>query len=119
MNSSYVEYFLSILLGGTIVWLFLRATFAKTKVPRTEFEELNSNFRDSMVENVKLEERISIIQERVEELSEKLLKAEQELSIASDAKNSLSSINPNLQEKMNTQKTDIENISQKMEKDFD
>jgi hypothetical protein len=89
MNSSYAGYFVSILLGGTIVWLFVRATIAKTRVPRTEFDELYSNFRDSIGENVKLEERISIIQERVEELSEKLLKAEQELSIMDDAKNSL------------------------------
>jgi hypothetical protein len=110
MNSPYLEYFVSILLGGTIVWFFLRAICARTRVPRTEFDELNSNFRDSIGENVKLEERISIIQERVEELSEKLLKAEEELSIANDVRNSESSINLNLQEKRN----EIENIGQKM-----
>jgi hypothetical protein len=115
MNSSYAEYFVSILLGGAIVWFFLRAICARTKVPRTEFDELNSNFRDSIGENVKLEERISIIQERVEELSEKLLKAEEELSIANDARNSESSINQNLQEKMNTQKSEFENMRQKIE----
>ena len=114
MNSSYLEYFVSIFLGGAIVWFFLRAICARTRVPRTEFDELNSNFRDSIGENVKLEERISIIQERVEELSEKLLKAEEELSMANDAKTSTSSINPNLQEKMNTERIEIENISQKM-----
>jgi hypothetical protein len=84
----YVGFFLSFLIGGIIVWLFLRATIAKTKVPRTEFDELSSNFLDSIGENVKLEERISIIQERVEELSEKLLKAEEELSMANDCRNS-------------------------------
>jgi hypothetical protein len=115
MNSSYLEYFVSILLGGAIVWLFLRAICARTRVPRTEFDELHSNFHDSIGENIKLEERISIIQERVEELSEKLLKAEEELSIANDARNSESSMNPNLQEEMNIQKPEIENISQKIE----
>ena len=83
-------------------------------MPRTEFDELNSNFRDSIGENVKLEERISIIQERVEELSEKLLKAEEELSMAKDAKNSVSAIKPNLQEKTNTDRIEIEKISQKI-----
>ena len=115
MNSSYVGFLLSFSLGGIIVWIFLRAIFAKTRVPRTEFDELNSNYRDSIVENVKLEERISIMQERVEELNEKLLKAQHELSIATDAKNSVKSKNEMPEQQLNAQESEIENISQKFE----
>jgi len=86
MNSTYVGFLLSFLAGGIVVWLILKFTFAKSRVARTEFDHLNAAYRDSIVENVKLEERISNIQERVEELNEKLLKVEQELSIANDAK---------------------------------
>ena len=82
MNNYIFGFVFSFYLGGTIVWFYMRATFAKTRVPRTEFDELNSNYRDSIVENVKFEERISFMQERVEELNEKLLKAQHELSIA-------------------------------------
>ena len=102
MNSSNVGFVLSFLVGGTIVWIFLRLVFAKTKVPRTEFDQLNAAYRDSIVECVKLEERIAVMQERVEELNEKLLKAEQERSVGNDEKKSIRS-------------TEIENTGQKFE----
>src|SRR4030095_11449381 len=89
--SSYVGFVLSFLVGGTIVWIFLKVVFAKTKVPRTEFDQLNAAYRDSIVESVKLEERITVMQERVEELNEKLLKAEQGLSVGNDEKKSIRS----------------------------
>jgi len=110
MNSSYIGFFLSFLVGGIIVWIFLRATFAKTRVPRAEFDDLNSSYRDSIVENVVLEGQISSMQGRVEELSEKLLKAEQDLAIANDL---LKSMNEILAKKMNAQKTGIENTGKK------
>lgn len=94
----------------------MRATFANTKVDRTEFDRLNSSYRNSIEENVKLEERISIMQERVEELSEKLLKAEEELSIADGAKNSIRSMNEILYDKLKAQETQIENLSGEFEK---
>ena len=102
MNNFYVGFVLSFLVGGTIVWFFLRLVFAKTKVPRTEFDQLNAAYRDSIVESVKLEERIAVMQERVEELNEKLLKAQQGFSVGNDVKKSIGS-------------TEIENTGQKLE----
>ena len=116
MISSYVGFFLSFLAGGTIVWIFLKTTVAKSGVPRTEFDHLNAAYRDSIVENVKLGEQISNMQERVEELNEKLLKADQELSIASDEKTSLKSENEILKEKLNRQKSESENMGENFKK---
>ncbi len=116
MNNYIFAFVFSFYLGGTIVWFYMRATFANTKVDRTEFDRLNSSYRNSIEENVKLEERISIMQERVEELSEKLLKAEEELSIADGAKNSIRSMNEILYDKLKAQETQIENLSGEFEK---
>ena len=115
MNNYILGFVVSFYLGGAIVWFYMRATFLKTKVPRTEFDRLNSSYRDSIVENVKLEERITVLQQRVEELNEKLLKAERELSVVNDEKSSLRSVNEILQDELNTYKTRIENTSQQFE----
>jgi SMC interacting uncharacterized protein involved in chromosome segregation len=108
MDSVYLGFILSFLLGGISVWIFLRVSFAKTKVPRTEFDQLNAAYRDSIVENVKLEERISTMQKGVEELNEKLLKSEQEILKVNDDKNSLRSMNEILLKKLNAQRAEIE-----------
>jgi len=89
MDSIYVGFILSFLMGGIIVWIFLRVSFAKSRVPRAEFDQLNTAYRDSIVENVKLEERISAMQRSAEELNEKILKAEEELCKVNDDKKSL------------------------------
>ena len=88
MVESYIGFLLSFLVGGAIVWLSLKMICAKRRVPRTEFDQLNAAYRDSVVENVKLEERIAVMQERVEELNGKLLKGAEQLSHDKDANDS-------------------------------
>ena len=85
MDSIYVGFLLSFLVGGMTVWIFLRIMCAKARVPRAKYDQLNAAYRDSVVENVKLEERIAIMQERVEEFGEKLLKRDEHFSLDKDA----------------------------------
>ena len=108
MVDSYIGFIVSFLLGGALVWLLLKAVCAKRRVPRSEYDQLNAAYRDSIVENVKLEERISTMQKGVEALNEKVLKAEIEISKVIDDKNSLRTMNEILLEKLNTHKAGIE-----------
>ena len=84
MDKIYVGFFLSFLVGGIIVWLYFKTIFAKTRVRRADFDDLNSSFRNAVVEKVKLEEQISSIQGHVEHLNEQLKKANEDLSRTKD-----------------------------------
>ena len=116
MDSSYLGLIVSFLAGGGIVCILMRTIFAKASVPKTEFDHVNYEYRDSLVENVKLEERIAIVQERLEKSNEKLLEAEQELSIVNDDNDSLRSMNQILYDRLSAQKIEIENFQQQVEK---
>ncbi|MEP0861746.1 MAG: DNA recombination protein RmuC [Ignavibacterium sp.] len=107
---------IGLVIGFVIAFLFSRS---KKTIPIEEVNKLNEEINSLRIENGKLTERIKILEEDKSGLQSEL-KLEREKSEKLNSENSaLKSDYANLQEKLNEQKTEIEELQQKFVKEFE
>ena len=108
-----------ILIGGIIAWLILKVKAGGNKgLSRQEADILNEQVNNLRIEKSAAQERINILQENLKTATQDLTQ-EREKTLELNSSNSrLQSNFTNLQEKLSTQKEEVEQLQQKFTTEF-
>ena len=110
---------LGIVLGGIIAWLFFKVKAGANKgIPPEEVAVLNEQLNNLRMEKSAALERLSILQENLKTATQELTQERNKYLQLNSENSSLKSDFINLQDKLKTQKEEVEQIQQKFSTEF-
>jgi DNA recombination protein RmuC len=108
-----------ILIGGIIAWLSLKVKAGGEKgLSREEADVLNEQINNLRIEKSAAQERINILQENLKTTAQELVQEREKNFELNSSYSSLKSDFANLEEKLSTQKEDVEQLQQKFTTEF-
>lgn len=109
---------IGLLVGIVLTWIIRKLVFEKGYVPTSLADGLEKDLADLTLEKGKLEERLLLQSASEQAIKNNLKETETLLQGTNQQLARQEEINRGLQEKLSTQKQDLENIGQQFEKEF-
>ena len=109
---------LGLVAGITITWMIRKLLLEKDYVSKSEMDNLKNSFSVLQMEKGKMDERLRLLEISEKEAKENLGFKIEQLSSANQAKGRLEEANKGLLERLDTQKSDLEQIGQGFQKEF-
>jgi DNA recombination protein RmuC len=118
MTNSEIFVIVAFLAGILITWVIRKLLFEKDYVSKELLANAEKQMSDMLLEKGILEERFKLLGVSEQESKDKLSQAKNELNIINQSAIRLEEANKALQEKLDTQKQDLEQIGQKFQTEF-
>lgn len=118
MQNSILLILVAFVVGAIIAWIFVKLIFAKKHVVKQVFEDLDKRFQSLSLEKGILEASYAELKSKEQKVQAELSNKLNDIAEANKAIAGLSAAIEFKQEKLDTQKQDLEQIGQKFEKEF-
>lgn len=118
MPDSIILIIASFITGVILTWIIRKLLFEKNHVEKNEFDNLNSKFNNLTLEKVVLEAGYNELKKTEGKIQNEIKDIQTELSSEKAANAKLKAEAEFKQEKLDTQKKEIENIGEKFENQF-
>ncbi len=104
--------------GSVITWLLRKLVFEKNYVSKQVLETVEKQLNAILLEKGRLEERFQLLAEAEQQTKSTLAQVTENLEKANNSLAKQQAMNESLQEKLDTQKQELEQIGLKFEKEF-